>query len=469
MTRRNPLELEREAQKQWVATRPTVEPMANRLLEREFLLPGAALDLEGRELARLLNFARDQVRWYRQQEAFSKLPGNMPVMAREWLTGLPVLTKFDVQEHYHELLPERVPAGHKAVVVASSSGTTGKPTRVAFSLPAAGMFGFHLQRQMRWFRVDPSWKKAIIRLPHNFPANELGKHLELGEVFRADGWPNVAQLFRTGPAVGFSRFNPTEEKLKWLQREKPDYLMSFPGTLESLVLAAGGKPVETLKAARTISATLTAGMRQRIESASGIHPQQNYGLNEVGIVALRCPQGRYHVNSEHCLVEILDEDHQPCAPGQSGHIVVTALTNFAMPLIRYDTGDIGVASRDACPCGRTTPVFDDVLGRYRPMHLAPEGTAQCVQVITDVIDKLDAKALAGLREYQIHQFRDGRFELRVVSDGSCKALKQQVREAWDTSIGDATPLEIVDLDRIPTAPSGKQQEFSSDFFPTHDP
>ncbi|NNE05814.1 MAG: phenylacetate--CoA ligase family protein [Xanthomonadales bacterium] len=464
----NPLELEREAQRQWIAQHPTVEPMARKLLEREFLLPGAALDLEARELARILNFSRSEVSWYAQQEAFLALPAGQSSVGREALVDLPVLSKFDVQAHFDDLIPRRVPRGHEAVTIASSSGTTGKPTRVAFSLPAAGMFGFHLQRQMRWFRVDPSWKKAIIRLPHNFPATDKGKHLDLGQVFRADGWPNVTRLFRTGPAVGFSRFNPTEDKLKWLEQEKPDYLMSFPGTLESLVLATGGKPVASLKAARTISATLTPGMRRRIETASGIHPQQNYGLNEIGIVALRCPEGRYHVNSEHCIVEILDREHRPCAAGEQGQIVVTALTNFAMPLIRYDTGDIGIATSGACPCGRTTPGFADVVGRYRPMHLAPEGTAQRVQLITDVIDEMDPKSLSDLREYQIHQYRDGRFELRLVSKGDCTELKNRVRAAWDATIGDKTPLKIVDLERIPPAPSGKQQEFSSDFFPSRD-
>ncbi|NNL96230.1 MAG: hypothetical protein HKO64_11465, partial [Xanthomonadales bacterium] len=131
--------------------------MARKLLEREFLLPGAALDLEARELARILNFSRSEVSWYAQQEAFLALPAGQSSVGREALVDLPVLSKFDVQAHFDDLIPRRVPRGHEAVTIASSSGTTGKPTRVAFSLPAAGMFGFHLQRQMRWFRVDPSW------------------------------------------------------------------------------------------------------------------------------------------------------------------------------------------------------------------------------------------------------------------------------------------------------------------------
>ena len=469
MMTKTKLELEQSAQHKWVARDAAVDPIASRLLEREFLLPGEAMDLEARELARILNFARTEVPWYGAREEWSKLPAGRKALGREVLLELPVLSKLDVQNHFDDLVPRRYPRGHEPFTVNSSSGTTGRPTKVAFSRLAIGIFGFYLQRHMRWFRVNPGWKKAFIRLPHNIPANADGEHLGLGEVYRGQGWMDIAHLFKTGPTVGFSRHNSTEEKLKWLRFEKPDFFMSFPGTLESLVLAAQGKPVETIKAVRTISATLTPGMRRRIESASGLHPQQNYGLNEIGIVALRCPDGRYHVNSEHCIVEILDKDQQPCAPGQTGRIVVTALTNFAMPLIRYDTGDLGVAVEGACACERTTPGFAEVIGRYRPMHLAPEGTALRVQLITDVIDELSLQTLAGLREYQIHQYRDNSFELRLVTLGEPSSeLTGSVQSAWDRSIGPGVSLKICRVDRIPTSPGGKQQEFSSDFFPKQD-
>jgi hypothetical protein len=103
------------------------------------------------------------------------------------------------------------------------------------------------------------------------------------------------------------------------------------------------------------------------------------------------------------------------------------------------------------------------------MHLAPEGTALRVQLITDVIDELSLQTLAGLREYQIHQYRDNSFELRLVTLGEPGVeLTGSVQSAWDRSFGPGVPLKICRVDRIPTSPSGKQQEFSSDFFPKQD-
>jgi phenylacetate-coenzyme A ligase PaaK-like adenylate-forming protein len=162
--------------------------VANRLLEREFLLPKIASDVEAQELARILNFARIEVPWYSALEEWSKLPVGKRELGREVLLGLPVLSNFDVQDHFDDLVVRHFPKGHQPCAVASSSGTTGKPTKVAFSRPAGAIFGYFLQRHMRWFRVNPAWKKAFIRLPNNIPANADGKYLGVGEVYRAQGW-----------------------------------------------------------------------------------------------------------------------------------------------------------------------------------------------------------------------------------------------------------------------------------------
>ena len=66
------------------------------------------------------------------------------------------------------------------------------------------------------------------------------------------------------------------------------------------------------------------------------------------------------MHAEHCIVEIVDDEGSPCAPGRSGRLLVTALRNFAMPLLRYDTGDTALLG-EPCPCGRGLPVIRDIL------------------------------------------------------------------------------------------------------------
>ena len=64
--------------------------------------------------------------------------------------------------------------------------------------------------------------------------------------------------------------------------------------------------------------------RPRLEESYGAAVHMAYGLNEIGKVATRCNAGRYHVNTEQCLVQIARDDGSPCAPGEVGEITVRA-------------------------------------------------------------------------------------------------------------------------------------------------
>ncbi len=460
------LDEEREAQKLWRLKRPAAESVIEKMLQREFLEPVAARDLEARELTRILRFARREVPYYRSHDAWSGLALDVAV-DRDVLAELPIIGKHDVQDRVEDLKAERLPQGQEAVSWTSSSGTTGRPTRVLFSQHALMMFGLLVQRPLRWARIDPSWTQAVIRLARDLPRQADGSLLADGAIHRTAGWMYLSNWFHTGPMIGFNRSNSVEAQIDLLREERPQYLITFPGTLETLVYACQGKPVESLLALRTISATLTEGMRDRIESATKLHVYEAYGLNEIGIVAHRCDAGRYHVNAEHCLVEIVDAAGKPCKPGETGRIVVTSLTNFAMPLVRYDTGDIAGAVEGACACGRTLPSIGRIVGRYRAMRHAPEGTSRRVNLVAGTIDGLPLAVLADLREYQLHQFGDGSFELRLVTLGEPgEPLVSALREAWDAENDASTPLRILRVDEIAIAPGGKQQEFTSDFFPS---
>jgi phenylacetate-CoA ligase len=90
-------------------------------------------------------------------------------------------------------------------------------------------------------------------------------------------------------------------------------------------------------------------------------------------------------------------------------VLVTALQNLAMPLIRYDTGDIAMAVEGACPCGRTLPSFGEIAGRYRRYAGLPEGTRKRVNVLQETIKAMPPEIVRNSR-YQVIRFED-RFEV----------------------------------------------------------
>ena len=115
----------------------------------------------------------------------------------------------------------------------------------------------------------------------------------------------------------------------------------------------------------------TEEMRRQLEEKLGIKAYDIYGLTEImgpGVAYECSAQHGMHVNEDHVIVEIIDPDTgAPVPDGEQGEIVFTCLTKEAFPVIRYRTRDIGVVTRDECPCGRTFARMSKPMGRTDDM------------------------------------------------------------------------------------------------------
>lgn len=464
-------ESERREQRRW-RLRPAFREMQDfdRLVESEFLSPAAQQAAAARRLQRVVTFALQAVPYYRALCAEHGLTA-ADLRGADDLAKLPLLSKAILAQQGGRLLAERLPEGEAIFGDTSSSGTTGRPAVVRHTRHSNLMFTLLGQRGVRWSRWDPAARVAEIRLPSQLPQKRDGGQYDLGETCRLPSWRYLGRFFETGDYRGFSVFNPVEDQLAWLRRERPSYLSAYSETLEQLALAARDRePPRTLRGFNALSEQLTEAMRRRITEVFTAPVHQNYGLNEVGIVAARCAAGRYHVHSEHCIVEIVDYEGRRCAPGQSGRIVVTGLSNLAMPLIRYDTDDVAEAVRGSCACGRTLPAFGRIVGRYSRIAYLPEGTLGYVGALREALENMPQKLARDLRQFQVHQFRDGRFELRLRTVAPLPpSFKERLAEAWQAATeGKDLRLSIVEVERIARPPSGKYQDFTSDCVPALD-
>ena len=101
----------------------------------------------------------------------------------------------------------------------------------------------------------------------------------------------------------------------------------------------------------------TASMRKRIETLTGIRAVDIYGLSEIigpGVSIECAEQDGLHVYEDHFYPEIIDPESGAVLPdGEEGELVLTTLSKFAMPMIRYRTRDITALLPGRCPCGRS--------------------------------------------------------------------------------------------------------------------
>jgi phenylacetate-CoA ligase len=171
------------------------------------------------------------------------------------------------------------------------------------------------------------------------------------------------------------------------------------------------------------------------------------------------------VHSEHCLVEIVGADGRAVAAGETGRLIVTGLSNLAMPLLRYDADDLAVAADGPCPCGRTLPSFADIVGRFSQFASLPGRSFVMFETMRLAIQKAPAEQTRDLRQFQLHQFRDGRYELRLLARARLPdVFAQHVQHEWAKAAPSPnSSLTLRYVDAIERGAGGKYQAFSSDF------
>jgi len=437
----------------------------NRLIANEFLSPNQLSAQLTKAIRGCLRYAESQIPYYQRRYSAQHITSRDFKCLAD-LSKFPILTRFNAVNEFSALQAADLTKFKGPVTLNKTSGSTGLPVKVLHTQQSLGMSALYWQRQARWYRLDITKRFARIRIPNDLFRTSEGKPNPDGYTAYQPRWMQSGLYFETGDEVHFNVTNPRSAQLDWLAEHKPAYLLTFPGLMEELALANDCKPVEGLSRLISIASMLTTTMRSRIEQALDVPIHQNYGLNEVGSVAARCGAGRYHIHPENAYIEIVDGDGIAVEPGNSGRLLVTALSNPAMPLIRYDTGDLATASKGPCPCGRTTPSFEDLLGRYIRFEGTPEGTRPRLNGLLGVLSSMRNEYFSNIRQYQIYQTLERDFEVRVSAAGPLhEEFASRLLSSWKELNGDGEQwkLTIVEVDEIASTPSGKKLDFVSAF------
>lgn len=359
-------------------------------------------EIEGRQLLQLralLAHCVKTVPYYRERFA-EIVKADTPLDMAGWRT-IPILTRADLQRDADKLASTAVPQSHGGVSTAQSSGSTGMPVR--FQTSAVNNLFYYASnlRHYRWHDYDPAARYAsIMRL------NETQRAL-------ADAGQPVPWMkgYSTGPHYYFDVARPASQQIAWLQDIKAKLVTTYPSNLRNLLdhCTQHDMSIPDLQAVTTMSEPLDADVKAQCLAVLGAAVHDIYSAQEVGIIALQCPDGAgYHAMVESLLVEILDADGLPCEPGVIGRVVVTSLHNFAMPLIRYELGDYAEAG-PVCACGRGLPSIGRILGRVRNMLVLPDG-----QKIWPSFGSRGMTAIAPVRQHQIVQTSISALEVRLV-------------------------------------------------------
>jgi phenylacetate-CoA ligase len=218
--------------------------------------------------------------------------------------------------------------------------------------------------------------------------------------------------------------------------------------------AEQGIEIPPQRALIATAGTLYDFMREQLEETFGCPVVNRYGSREVGDIAGECLHRRgLHVLPWCSHVEVLDDDDRPVGPGEEGDVVVTGLTNLAMPLIRYRIGDRATLPEgsEPCPCGRATPMLAGVTGRSVDMFVGEGGRLVDGEYFTHLL-----YFRPWLRQFQVVQTARDRVVYRLATRAALpEGERAELIEKTRLALGDRCAVEFELVEAIAPSPSGK--------------
>ena len=363
------------------------------VFERDRWTPERIETFARRRCQAIVKHAASTVPYYRRLFAEMNIDPR-DIRGPDDLTALPILDKQTVQENladFHSDLENQM-----RYDIVHTSGTTG----------AGLIFPMTLEAEREQWAVWWRYRTRFGLDRNTWYAHFYGKSIMPFKSSKPPFW----RVNRPGKQILFSAYHMTEHNLPYyvdeLNRRQPPWIQGYPsilGLLGSFILEQGYELNYRPKVVTVGSENLLPQQKRVIEKAFGASCRQHYGMAEGAANISECPEGILHVDEDYACVEFLSIDND------SYKIIGTGYTNYALPLLRYDTGDMAEleSPEEKCPCGIPGRLVRSIDGREEDYVLTPDGRR---------VGRLDHifKDMVNIKECQIFQEHVERVTFRVV-------------------------------------------------------
>ncbi|TAL84171.1 MAG: phenylacetate--CoA ligase [Candidimonas sp.] len=408
-------------------------------------------ELRSVQLERLkwsLKHAYEHVPHYKKAfDAAGVHPGDVNQLSD--ITRFPFTSKQDLRDNY----PFKMFAVPREQVVRihASSGTTGKPTVVGYTMNDINHWSDLVARSI-WAAGGRPGDTVQVSYGYGLFTGGLGAH------YGAE---------RLGCSVIPMSGGQTEKQVQLICDFEPKIIMVTPSYFCNILEEMNRQGVDPHKSSLRIgifgAEPWTEQMRRDIETLSGIDAVDIYGLSEVmgPGVAMECVESKDGpvVWEDHFLPEIINpQTGEPVADGEIGELVFTSLTREAMPVIRYRTHDL---TRLLPPTSRSMRRIDKITGRSDDMLIV-----RGVNLFPTQVEELVLKVPELAAQYQLVLTRNGNMdELEIVTElrsehdqltsAGRDAVGATLRAAIKTYIGISTRVTVQGAGQIERTLTGK--------------
>jgi phenylacetate-CoA ligase len=395
--------------------------------------PSEIRELQRRKLRRILDHSYKRVDYYRELiDSAGVRPGE--INDPQDLMRIPITTKKDLQALPIEKITARGIRPDQCMKV-RTSGSTGIPLDILIGPKDSRFRGavFHRLLFANGYRL----RDKVVAVTNILMKAQTHWYQSLG--------------LRRGVLIDVSQ--SMDDQIKQLRLTKPDILRGLAESLRVIAETVRERNVEGIHPRMVITGGegLTEETREVLQDVFGAKVIDTYNCWEFGNIAWECGhQSGYHINTDGLIVEIL-KDGRRALPGDEGELIITGLNAYAMPLIRYRVGDMGILSGRKCPCGRSLPLLERIAGRTDDLIRLADGRIISPFTISKIL-----RFITGIAQFKMVQERKDAFQILIVrGKGFSPETVETVRREMKKPLGEGVLLDIQLVDHIPLDPSGK--------------
>jgi phenylacetate-CoA ligase len=357
---------------------------------------------------------------------------------RQW----PVITRDTIRAHREAM---RSTDG-RALIAKATGGSSGVPLRFDLCLDSneRRMAAWH--RGYGWAGAAPGTRQWYLwGVPPETTADWRKRKMRLYD-----------RLYRRTTESCFALGEASVDRLvASLRRTRPDAIVAYTNAIYAFarLLEARGIVPPPPGAIVVGAEKLHDFQRKVIERVFRAPVFETYGSREFMLIGAECAEHTgLHLTMEQLLVEVVDAAGMPVPDGVEGDVVITDLTNFGMPFIRYANGDRAVMATGPCSCGRGLPLLAAVTGRRLDVLVTPEGGQLPGEFFPHIL-----KERPSVQRFQVIQEVPDAVTVRLVAPEWQEADTAWLRREVAATSGSALRLEIEQVSEIPLTAAGKLQ------------
>ncbi|PWU19382.1 MAG: hypothetical protein C5B50_06690 [Verrucomicrobia bacterium] len=393
-------------------------------------------------LLKLLRHCRKRVPYY--ANLLSKIPDQrLAQEPRASLQNLPLLTKEIIRSNFNSLRSDD--NAKRNCQVNTSGGSTGEPVQLIQDdeyRDASAAVRLLSQRQLGCEVGQP-----LVRLWGSERDLEAGTKSKKARFFN---W------LTNSMSLNAFHMTPSDMRtfIEVFNRVRPRLIVAYAQAIYELAqfVEQNQIAVEPQRAVLSSAGTLYGFMRQKISKVFGCEVYNLYGSREVSDIAWELPSlNGLWVPPWANFVEIVDDDGNSVPAGSEGNIVVTCLTNYAMPLLRYWIGDRGTLLPVNAAC-KGSQVLGHVSGRTVDVFRRSDRTLVDGEYFTHLL-----YFRPWVRKFQVVQKDHAHVLFKVVSANGKppQAELEEIAARSRLTMGGGCRVDFEFVDELPAPPGGK--------------